>query len=337
MSFARIELLYILVPAFLVLLIFQWIKRKHYLSHSLAAQPIVNSLRPSYLRLLPRVLVVGGVIAAGVTLLEPRIVFKEGVTQLQGLDIVLVVDLSSSMQEILGGWEEHREYYETRAQGTDRRQMPMPETRMEAVQNALRGFIASRRDDRLALVTFSENSYVVSPLTTDRSYLQKYIEMIDPATLIGEGMTAIGEGINTAIDLFRREEDPETKNKVVVVFTDGEHNFGRDPIEVLGESRFYGYRVYLIGVELGTQITQKEKVQALIQAVRESGGQYFDARNRQQLEEAYTTIDKLEKGVFVQKTLETNVPAFQTFAMVSLILVMTGLGLGSIPYFVEIS
>ena len=47
-------------------------------------------------------------------------------------------------------------------------------------------------------------------------------------------MTAIGEGINTAIDLFRHEEDPETKNKVIVVFSDGEHNYGRDPVDALG-------------------------------------------------------------------------------------------------------
>ena len=50
-------------------------------------------------------------------------------------------------------------------------------------------------------------------------------------------MTAIGEGIDTAIDLFRREEDPETKNKVIVVFSDGEHNYGRDPVDALAEAR----------------------------------------------------------------------------------------------------
>jgi len=336
-TFAELDTLYILAPVLIALLVIQWRKRKHYMAHSLASHPIINSMRPSYLRLLPKVLVLAGVVVAGVTLLEPRITFKEGVTELQGLDIVLVVDLSSSMQEILGGWEEHKEFYEARSKGGDRRELPMPETRMQAVQRALLDFVSRRQDDRLALVTFSENSYVVSPLTTDRTYLEKYIEMIDPAILIGEGMTAIGEGIDTAIDLFRREEDPETKNKVVVVFSDGEHNFGRDPIDVLGEARFYGYRVYLIGVELGAEITRKEKVQLLISAVGDSGGQYFDARNKRQLEEAYTSIDKLEKGVFVQKTLETNVPAYQSFAVTALILLMLGLGLGSIPYFVEIS
>ena len=54
-------------------------------------------------------------------------------------------------------------------------------------------------------------------LGTDHAYLQKYIRMLDPNILLGEGMTAIGEGISTAVDLFRREGDPETKNKVIFV------------------------------------------------------------------------------------------------------------------------
>ena len=247
--------------------------------------------------------------------MEPRITFQEGITQLEGLDIVLVVDLSSSMQEVMGGWEEHRELYDARARGTaGGEQMPMPETRMEAVQNALFSFVNIRTSDRLALVTFSENSYVVSPLTTDRGYLEKYILMIDPAILIGEGMTAIGEGINTAIQLFRREEDPETKNKVVVVFSDGEHNYGRDPVDALSEARFYGYRVYLIGVELGEEITRKEKVQELIQAIRDSGGQYFDARNQEQLELAYTTIDEVEKGCSCSGLWRPTFPTIRFFS-----------------------
>ena len=336
MTFARSDILYPLVGVFFLLAIIQWRKRKHYLAHSLVSQPFMPPLKPSYLRFLPRIFLAIGLLGIGIALLEPRITFKEGVTELEGLDIVLVVDLSSSMQEVMGGWEEHRELYERRASG-DQREIPMPETRMQAVQNALLDFVSKRDDDRLALVTFSENSYVVSPLTTDRTYLEKYIRMIDPSILIGEGMTAIGEGIDTGIDLFRREEDPETKNKVIVVFSDGEHNYGRDPVDALAEARFYGYRVYLIGVELGAEITRKERVQQLIQAIIDSGGQYFDARNKSQLESAYTTIDQIEKGVFVQKTLETNVPYYHIFLFSSLTLLFVGLALNSIPYFVEIT
>ena len=336
MEFARFDVLYILIGVLTLLFIVRWLKRNRYMAHSLARSSFLAGMRPSHLRFLPKILLVAGVIAAGIALMEPEIALREGVTELEGLDIVMVVDLSSSMQEVLGGWEEHREFYEVRSRG-EQRELPMPETRMQAVQNALFDFVSKRENDRLALVTFSENSYVVSPLTTDRSYLEKYIQMIDPAILIGEGMTAIGEGIDTAIGLFRREEDPETKNKVIVVFTDGEHNYGRDPIEILEEARFYGYRVYLIGVELGSEITRKQKVQDLIQSVGDTGGQYFDARNKNGLEEAYVTIDQIEKGVFVQKTIETNVPVFHVFVFSALGLLFVGLALSSIPYFVEIS
>jgi len=336
MAFARFDVLYILIGVFVLLFLIHWLKRNRYLAHSLVSSPVLAAMKPSYLRFLPKILLVAGIIVAGIALMEPEIALLEGVTELEGLDIVMVVDLSSSMQEVMGGWEEHREFYEVRSRG-EQREIPMPETRMQAVQNALFEFVSKRENDRLALVTFSENSYVVSPLTTDRSYLEKYIQMIDPAILIGEGMTAIGEGIDTAIVLFRREEDPETKNKVIVVFTDGEHNYGRDPIDILKEARFYGYRVYLIGVELGSEITRKQKVQDLIQAVIDTGGRYFDARNKNGLEEAYTTIDQIEKGVFVQKTIETNVPVYHIFVYSALGLLFVGLTLSSIPYFIEIS
>jgi len=185
-TFARFEVLYILIGVLLLLAIIQWRKKKHYLAHSLVSQPVMPSLKPSYLRFLPRIFLVIGLLGIGIALMEPRITFKEGVTELEGLDIVLVVDLSSSMQEVMGGWEEHRELYAARAKG-DLTELPIPETRMQAVQNALLDFVSKRDEDRLALVTFSENSYVVSPLTTDRLYLEKYIRMIDPAILIGEG------------------------------------------------------------------------------------------------------------------------------------------------------
>lgn len=337
MQFEQLDLLYkVLIPVFLLLAFIQWRKKKHFLAHSLVSHPIMPSMKPSSLRLLPRIFLIIALVAAGLALMEPRITFQEGVTQLEGLDIVLVVDLSSSMQEVMGGWEEHREMYQARVQG-DNSDLPIPETRMQAVQKAILDFVSKRKSDRLALVTFSESSYVVTPLTTDRTYLEKYIQLVDPAILIGEGMTAIGEGINTAIELFRREDDPETKNKVILIFSDGEHNYGRDPVDALSEARFYGYRVYLIGVELGAEITGKERVQALIQAITDSGGQYFDAANQRELEIAYSSIDQIEKGVFVQRSMETNVPYYQIFLSTSLVLLFVSLVLNTIPYFVEIS
>lgn len=335
MEFAQPTNIYILLVAIALIFLISWLKRRSYVAHSISDPSLFQRLRPSYLRLLPRILFFAALILVGTALLEPRIKFQEGVTQLEGLDIVLVIDLSSSMYEALGGWEQHRAVYEAVSAG---RMDPgsLPETRMQAVKSALLDFVSRREDDRLALVTFSENSYVVSPFTTDHEYLEKYVQMLDPNILIGEGMTAIGEGIATAIDLFRRDDDPETKNKVVVVFTDGENNFGRNPLDTLREARFYGYRVYLVGVELDERITESFQTQQLIQAITYTGGQYFDAVDKEALQNAYGTIDQIEKSVFVERTLELNVPAYHIFLAAALVLLTAGLILRSIPYFVEV-
>ncbi|MBI4447296.1 MAG: VWA domain-containing protein [Acidobacteria bacterium] len=343
MRFARLDLIYVLAGIAILMVLLQWKKRKPYFAHSFAGHSYLEQMKSSALRLLPKIFVIAGIVAAGGALLEPRAVFRESIHRLEGLDIVMVMDLSSSMQEALGGYLEQRKLYEAamraraRAGGAMRlTDLPPPETRMQAVQRALLEFVSLRKKDRLALVVFSENTYIVSPLTIDHAYLEKYIRMIDANILLGEGMTAIGDGIAAAIDLLQREKEADTKNKVIVVFTDGEHNYGRDPIEVLADARFYGYRIYMIGVDLG-EITRKENVQMLIRSIKDSGGEYYDARNKSELARAYSEIDRIEKGVFVQKTLETDVPAYETFLIVSLSCLFVGIVLNTVPYFIEIT
>lgn len=325
-----------LAGTLLLLALIQWKKKRHYFAHSLAHHPMILGMKPSHLRFAPRILLLLGVVFVGIALLDPRIVYREGVSRFEGLDIVLVVDLSSSMQEVMGA-QELRRVYEARLRDADKKGTVW-ETRMQALQKALLDLIPKRINDRLGLVAFSENSYVVSPLTTDHSYLEKYVQMIDPEILIGEGMTAIGEGITSAMRMLQREQDAaDTKNKVIVVFTDGENNFGRDPMEALSEARFRGYRVYLIGVDLPPEVTRKETQKALIEGVISTGGRYFDAHDKPQLAEANNTIDHIEKGVFVERTIETDVPVYEIFVFVSLSLLSLGLFLSVIPYFVELS
>jgi len=336
-QFAHLEYLYYILGAFLLVALIGWKKRRHYIGHSLAHYPMMLHMKPSHLRFVPRILIVMGVIAAGTALLDPRIIFREGVSRFEGLDIVLVVDLSSSMQEVLGA-QEMRKVYEAKLKSGDKGKGPLWETRMQAIQKALFDVISRRSGDRLGLVVFSENSYVVSPLTTDHSYLQKYVHMVDPEILIGEGMTAIGEGVTSAMKLFMREGEVfETKNKVVIVFTDGENNFGRDPLETLSEARFRGYRVYLIGVDLPPEVTRKESQKMLVQAIVNTGGRYFDAHDKAQLLDANNTIDRIEKGIFVERTVETDVPIYHVFVYAALIFLAIGLVLNILPYFMEIS
>ena len=344
MTFSNVQFVYVLLAALACALLIRRMRRRRCFAHSLAYQPIFAELQPSHLRTLPSLIRLLAIVAVGLALMDPRIPSRDRFTRLEGLDIIAVIDLSSSMLEALGGWGDYKAKYEAwardrslleRSQGPS--DIPIPETRLEAVKNGLSAFVAKRDEDRVALIGFSENTYIISPLTLDHGYLDKYIHLIDGNLLLGEGVSAVGDGIAEAMNMFQRTGDAETRNKVIVVFTDGEHNYGRDPLEVLSEARYYGYRVYLIGVDLGAEVTRKEKLQQLVLAVRETGGEYFDALDREQLDEAYRTIDRMEKGVFVQRTVERNVPVFEWFACLSLLLVSSAAALDAVPYFIDVS
>ncbi len=344
MSFANLQFAYVLLAGLVCLAVLRRWRRRRCFAHSLAHQPLLAQMHPSHLRVVPTLTALLAIVAAGVALMDPRIAARQRFTRFEGLDIVLVVDLSSSMLEALGGWEQYRKMYEEWSKGKgllertrDQGQVPMPESRLQAVTTGLADFVSKRRQDRIALVAFSENTYIISPLTSDHRYVDKYIHMIDGNILVGEGITAIGDGIAEGMKMFRREGDPETRNKVIVVFTDGENNFGRDPLEVLSEARYYGYRVYLIGVDIGPEVARKDTVRQLIEAVEHTGGRYFDATDKAQLEEAYRTIDHTERGVLAQRTVERNVPAFQWFAYLSLLFLSIAAVLDAVPYFIEIS
>src|SRR5262249_56116695 len=96
-------------------------------------------------------------------------------------------------------------------------------------------FVQKRHGDRIGLIAFSENAYVVAPLTQDVAYLTKYLRMVDNKTLASEGQTAVGEGILTAINLAEQQRQGSGKSlsKTMLVLTDGAHNTGRDVFDAL--------------------------------------------------------------------------------------------------------
>jgi Ca-activated chloride channel homolog len=246
--------------------------------------------------------------------MDPVLPFAETEVRSHGLDIVIALDLSSSMEE----------------------QMGRAKTRLEATKDAIKAFVGSRIDDRIGLVVFSDNAYVVSPLTFDHRYLVRYIDMVDNQILRGEGMTAIGEGLALSNYLLARQAAvPGRRNKVIVVFTDGENTIGRDPLGALAESDAAGIRVHLVGVDLEEQITKKPQVQALLRAVGRYGGRYFNAGTSRELDAASRAIDSIEKGVLVSQTYEHDAPVFQWFALPSLICFAVAFGLRAIPAFID--
>jgi hypothetical protein len=182
---------------------------------------------------------------------------------------------------------------------------------------------------------FSDFAYVVSPLTFDREGLTGYIDIIDDQILRGEGMTAIGDGIGLANYLLARQSSDTRRNKVIVVFTDGEYNFGRDPLETLDEAAAAGVRVHVIGVDLDDEAKHKPAVVGLIRAVRANGGQYYSADTTRDLRASYGAIDSIEKGRLTSTTYVRNAPVFGWFAMPALAVLVAAFVARAIPYFAD--
>src|SRR4029078_5813406 len=89
------------------------------------------------------------------------------------------------------------------------------------------------------------------------------------------------------------------RHQVIVLSTDGENNRGREPVDVLAESKAAEIRVHVIGVDLERDVKEKPSVQMLIAAVADAGGKYFSADSERDLQAASRTIDSMEKGLLV--------------------------------------
>ena len=281
--------------------------------------------RASIVRRLPFAVLAIAAAFASLALMQPVIPYSQADLQSKGLDIVLLIDLSSSMQEEMGSGQSRT----TTTVGGGR-------TRMDAVKDAVKTFIRTRRDDRIGLVVFSDNPYVISPLTFDHEYLLHYIDFIDDKILQGEGQTAIGDGLALSNYVLSRQATANSHgHQVIVLFTDGESNRGREPVEVLAESRKADIRVHVVGVDLEADVKEKPGVQMLMHAVEDNGGKYFNADSERDLVAASRTIDQIEKGLLSSRVYVRDVPVYQWFAIPALVALTLAVGLRSIPYFID--
>ena len=314
-----------LVPASLVALIVRafW-RRRRYLVLPTAHLMPPTAFRPSVFRRLPLLFGLAGIAATAVALADPVVPHSTEDLQSLGIDIMLVLDLSSSMSAEMAGSS-------TSPDG------PKGPTRLDVTRQALRSFINSRHGDRLGMVVFSNYAYVVSPLTLDREYLLRYLDIVDNQILRNEAMTAIGDGIDMGAFLLNKQSSDTRRSKVIIVFTDGERNYGRDPMESLAEADASHIRVHLVGVDLDEQIKERPTVQALISAVRGYGGRYYEADTMRELRTAYSELDTLEKSLVVSQTHVANDPVYHWFALAAVALIGMALAINAIPFFNEMT
>lgn len=205
-------------------------------------------------------------------------------TQPKHRDLMLVVDLSYSMSQ------------------KDMKQGDNYIDRLSAVKHVLTDFIAKRQGDRLGLVLFADHAYLQTPLTLDRNTIS---EQLNSAVLRLIGTkTAIGEGIGLATKTFIDSDAPQ---RVMILLSDGSNTAGvLDPIEAAKIAKKYQATIYTIGVGAGEMTVQDffmtRKVntasdldeKTLMEIAKMTGGQYFRARDSQQLATIYDTINSLE-------------------------------------------
>jgi Ca-activated chloride channel family protein len=312
--------------ALVVVFLVKWLVRWRYAASTVVGRISAGRYRASRFRRAPFALLALAIAFIGVALMQPVLPHSTAEVTSRGLEIVIVMDLSSSMQEEIGLTDEQRSRSSSGPHGA---------TRLQATKDAIKSFVRSRTDDRIGLIVFSDNPYVVSPLTFDHQYLLRYIDLVDDQILQGEGQTAIGDGLALANYLLAKQTSGGRNHQVIVLFTDGEYNRGRDPIDVLQESKEAQIRVHVVGVDLDDFSRARPGVMALKATVEKNGGRYFDASSERDLTAASRTIDAIEKSTLTSRVYVEDVPVYQWFIVPALLCFAGAMGLRAVPYFVD--
>jgi len=337
MRFLHPEYGWLMLAALAAVGILRWRVQRRFVVSTTVRWLSAPEYRASWLRRLPLAVIAIAVLLLGCALMEPVLRYSQAEITSRGLDIVITLDLSSSMLEEMGRVRPPRTFqnltFSTRDSAAPAKSV---KTRLTATKDAIKSFVTSRRDDRIALVVFSDNAYVISPLTFDHEYVIRYVDLIDDQLLRGEGMTAIGDGLALANYLLAKQSNGgDRRNQVVILFTDGENNKGRDPLEVLRESNAANIRVHMVGVDLEEEVRTRPQVQRLFQSVGRYGGRYFNASTARDLELASRTLDQIEKGVLVSKPFVRDAPVYDWFAVPALVCLALAMALRAVPFFID--
>ena len=231
-----------------------------------------------------------GVACLVIALARPQRVEATSEVEASGIDIVLAVDVSRSMEALdfnLGG---------------------EPANRLEVAKTVIDRFIEGRPNDRIGLVAFAGRPYLVSPLTLDHDWLRQNLERTEIG-LVEDG-TAIGTALASSVNRLRERD---AKSRIVVLLTDGVNNAGKVAPEIAAEAaRALGVRVYTVAAGTNgeapvpvTDAAGRRRVvmsrvevdeETLTRVAEETGGKFFRATDTDSLARIYDEIDRLEKS-----------------------------------------
>jgi Ca-activated chloride channel family protein len=228
----------------------------------------------------------------------------------EGIDIMLALDVSSSMQA-----EDFK-----------------PHNRLHVAKEEIKKFIERRVNDRIGLVVFARHSFTQCPLTTDYDVLLSFVDRVSFG--IVEDGTAIGMAIANGVNRLR---DSESKSKIMILLTDGDNNAGEiDPITAANLAAAFEIKVYTIGAGrpgnamfpyqdpvFGKRyVYQPTRIdeESLKEIAARTDGEYYRARSGEELEAIYERIDNMEKTEIEVAAHIQYKELFGYFALVALLL-----------------
>ncbi|HVE12618.1 MAG TPA: VWA domain-containing protein [Elusimicrobiota bacterium] len=241
----------------------------------------------AWVRGLPLLLRGAALLLFIVALARPQKVFSQAAGLAKGVDILLVLDTSTSMRALDFA----------------------PLDRITAAKNAAREFISKRVSDRIGILVFGGDPVLTCPLTLDYEALYGFLDDVSAGMTNSEG-TAIGDAIAAAVGHLK---DSSAKSKIVILLTDGRNNAGLiDPVTAARTAKSMGIKVYAIGTAkkgealypvdhpvLGRTLVKLQDDlddDALTQIAAEADGRYYRATSSKELSQIYSEIDRLEKS-----------------------------------------
>ena len=192
--------------------------------------------------------------------------------------------------------------------------------------------IETRKHDVLGLIIYSDNPYLLSPFTDDYSLLTANLKLIINMglrkVLPNEGMTATGEALLLANEYLK--EYGQSKEKIIILFTDGESNAGRDPKEAFQEILKSGFKVFILGIDY----YGSSEAADLAEKARKTNGGFFSIDTEQDLKQAVVAIDRLVgKNKITVDEYSVDDPQYFYFVFSALILFVLSFFLKHLPYF----
>lgn len=243
-------------------------------------------------------------------------------TSVEGIDIMLAMDVSTSMLTL-----------------------DFNPNRMEVAKNVAAEFISGRPNDNIGLTVFAGEAFTQCPMTTDHASLLNLLNNVRTdlaATGIIDDGTAIGMGLANAVGRLKEERKDDgtgntkgAKSKIVILLTDGSNNRGDiSPLTAAEIAKKYGIRVYTIGIGKEGIVNVPMMVGGMVQAMpmksdidfktlqqiaSKTNGESYRATNRNELKKIYEDIDKLEKTKFNVRKFDKHYEAYMPFALLALL------------------